>query len=73
MPLNISVCLICSEPLSCWTRIYPAFANSEDPDMLASDLDLHCLPLSMWIYNNNPDQVIWVAENYRSGRGILIY
>ena len=28
-----------------------------------TDLDLHCLPLSMWIYSNNPDQVIWLAEN----------
>ena len=25
------------KPLSCWTRIYPAFANSEDPDQLASE------------------------------------
>ena len=24
-------------PLSCWTRIYPAFANSVDPDQLASE------------------------------------
>ena len=24
------------EPLSCWTWIYPAFANSVDPDQLAS-------------------------------------
>ena len=23
--------------LSCWTRIYPAFANSVDPDQLASE------------------------------------
>ena len=22
------------------------------------DLDLHCLPLNMWIYSNNPDQAI---------------
>ena len=28
-----------------------------------TDLDLHCLPLSMWIYSNNSDQVIWLAEN----------
>ena len=28
-----------------------------------TDLDLHCLPLSMWIYINNLDQVIWFAEN----------
>ena len=27
-----------------------------------TDLDLHCLPLSMWIYSNNLDQVIWLAE-----------
>ena len=25
--------------------IYPAFANSVDPDQLASDLDLHYLPI----------------------------
>ena len=28
-----------------------------------TDLDLHCLPLSMWIYSNNPDQIFWLAEN----------
>ena len=28
-----------------------------------ADLDLHCLPSSMWIYTNNLDQVIWLAEN----------
>ena len=28
-----------------------------------TDLDLHCLLLSMWIFSNNPDQVIWLAEN----------
>ena len=28
-----------------------------------TDLDLHCLPLSMWIYINNLDKVIWLAEN----------
>ena len=51
-------------PLSCWTGIYPAFANSVDPDLKKpTDLDLHCLPLSMWIYINNLDQVIWLAEN----------
>ena len=26
---------------------YPVLANSVDPDQLASDLDLHCLPSSM--------------------------
>ena len=30
-----------------------------------TDLDLHCLPSSMWIYINNLDQVIWLAENYK--------
>ena len=24
-------------PLSCWNQIYPAFANSVDPDQLASE------------------------------------
>ena len=39
--------------------IYPDFANSVDPDELASeDLDLHCLPLSMYICIKLLDQVI---------------
>ena len=42
----------------------PVFANSVDPDQLASsDLDLHCLSLNMWISIKIPDQVIWLAEN----------
>ena len=53
----------------------PCFSNSVDLDQSASeeanrsgsalptDLDLHCLPLSMQIYSNNLDQVIWLAEN----------
>ena len=41
----------------------PVLANSVGPDQLASELDLHCLSLSMWIYINNLDQVIWLAEN----------
>ena len=28
-----------------------------------ADLDLHSLPLSIWIYINYLDQVIWLAEN----------
>ena len=55
--------------LSCWAGGCPAFANSVDPDQLASkkptDLDLHCLPFSMWIYINNLDQVFWLAENFK--------
>ena len=42
---------------------YPSFANTVDPDQLASELDLHCLPLSIWIYINNANQVIWLAKN----------
>ena len=30
-----------------------------------TDLDLHCLHLSMWIWINNLNQVIWLAENWR--------
>ena len=35
-----------------------------------TDLDLHCLSLSMSVCSNNLDQIIWLAV--RSGRGILI-
>ena len=62
--------------LSCWTRINTAFANSVDPDQLASkkptDLDLHCLSFSMWIYISNLDQKSdWLRIKSRCG--ILIY
>ena len=44
----------------------PSLCNNVDPDQLASekptDLDLHCLPISIRIYINNLDQVIWLAE-----------
>ena len=30
-----------------------------------TDLDLQCLPFRMWIYSNNPVQVIWLAENWK--------
>ena len=29
--------MFCTKPLSCWTLIYPAFANCVDPDQLASE------------------------------------
>ena len=29
--------------------------------------NLQCLPLSMWIYINNLDQVIWLAEKVEKG------
>ena len=32
-----------------------------------TDLDRHCLPFSNWIYINNLDQVIWLAENLTRG------
>ena len=70
--------LICSSSLlllvpregwCCWTRIRPAFANSVDPDQLASkkpaDLDLHYLPFSMWLCFDNLVQVVWLAENLK--------
>ena len=45
---------------------YAGFANSVDPDQLASEeanwSRLHCLPFSMWIYFNNLDQGIWLAD-----------
>ena len=50
-------------------RIFPAFANSVDPDQKltdmkkSTDLDLHCLSFSLWIFINNLDQVIWLADN----------
>ena len=43
--------------------------NSVEPDQLASkkptDLDLHCLPLSLWICIKIQNQVIWLAENWK--------
>ena len=34
---KIVICWSCFQPLSCWTRICPTFANSVDPDQLASE------------------------------------
>ena len=45
-----------------WTRICPVFANSADPDQLASSVDLHCLSLSMWICINNLEGVVGCGE-----------
>ena len=28
-----------------------------------TDLDLHYLPLNIWTYSNNPNQVLWLVEN----------
>ena len=33
--------------------------------LVGFDLDLHCLPLSMWTNSNNPDQAICLAENFK--------
>ena len=38
-----------------------------------TDLDLHCLTLSIWICINKLDQAIWLAKNYMWACGILIY
>ena len=47
----------------------PFLANSADPDLKKqTDLDPHCLPLSIWIYTNDLDQVIWLAENKKWAR-----
>ena len=44
-------------------KICEILSHSVRYGMYATDLDLHCLQLSIWIYSNNPDQVIWLAEN----------
>ena len=54
------------KPGSCWARICPAFAKSEDPDQLASgeaNWSGSALFVIMWTCINNLDQVIWLAEN----------
>ena len=46
----------------------PCLANSVDQDQLLeklTDLDLHCLSFSLWIYINNLEKVIWLAENWK--------
>ena len=46
----------------------PCFTNCVDPDQLASleaNWSGSALFAIMWIYSNNPDQVIWLAENYK--------
>ena len=54
--------------MSCWTWIYPGFANSVDPDQLASEeaswsgSAMFAIKY-MWIYSNNLDQVIQLAKN----------
>ena len=63
-PLTLSCVKIVKNALThvLLTRIYTAFANSVDPDQLASkkptDLDLHCLSLSIQIFINTLNQVI---------------
>ena len=48
--------------MSCWTQIYPIFANSEDPDQLASEeanwSGSALFDIKYVIYSNNPDQMI---------------
>ena len=46
--------------MSCWTRIYPVFANNVDPDQLEAIWSESAL---FAIYINNLDQGIWLADN----------
>ena len=48
--------------------ICPAFANSVDPDQLASEeanWSESTLFVIMWIFINKLDQVIWLVENWK--------
>ena len=50
---------------SCWTQTCPDFANSVDPDQLASEANWSGSALFVIKYVNcisNLDQVIWLAE-----------
>ena len=53
--------------LSCWTRICPAFANSEDPDQLASSeanwSGSALFAIQYVTFISNLDQVIWLADS----------
>ena len=43
----------------------PTFANSVDPDQMASDLDLHCLSFSLWIWTKTLYDVVWLADSQK--------
>ena len=65
-----------TKPLSCWTQIYPAFANSVDPDQLASEESnwygsTVCHSVGEFISTFWIKTADWLM--IRSGRGILIY
>ena len=57
--------------------ICPTFANSTDADQLASSeakrSNLHCLPFSIWIYINNLNQAIWLAENLKRAEHLNLF
>ena len=65
------------KPLSCWTRIYPVFANSVDPNQLASEeanwsgSKLFAIKFVKFIATIRIKQADWLK--IRSGRDILIY
>ena len=53
-----------------WTLILlitttPTFANSEAPDQMASDQDLHCLSVRLWIWRKTLYDVIWLADSQK--------
>ena len=57
--------------MSCWTRIYPAFANSVDPDQMAEEASWSGSALSEFI------STIWIKETdwltNRNRYGVLFY
>ena len=57
------------EPRSCWTRICPAFANSVDPDQLASALFV----ITYVSLNQQPGSSNLIGWQLEVGRVILIY
>ena len=70
------VYILDSQPLSCWTRIYLAFANSADPDQLASEEANWSGSTLFAIKYVNYEQIsissnLWLK--IRSRCGILIY
>ena len=64
--------LICSEVTGCFNPYLillftttPTFANSVDPDQMASEQDLHCLSFSLWIWMKTLYGVIWLADSQK--------
>ena len=60
-----------NSPLSCWTRYTLSLQTVQIQISWllkkSTDLDLHCLSFSVWMYINNLVQVIWLGENWEWG------